>query len=99
VDDPGGPVYFQFNNAAGALTFSAPAGVVGRQRCYRNATGKSGAITVQMAIGNSVDLDGADGTSGGYLISGGALGDSLCIISDAANHWYAVVNKGIWTNI
>lgn len=98
VADPGGPSYYQFNNAVGALTFNAPAGVAGLQRCYRNATGKSGAITLQMAAANTVDLNGADGSAAGTLVSGGALGDAVCLVSDAANHWYAYVGKGTWTN-
>lgn len=97
VADPGGTSVVQFNNAAGALTFNAPAGVAGYQRCYRNATGKSGAITVQMAASNTVDLDGVNGSAAGTLVSGGALGDAVCIVSDATNHWYAYVQKGTWT--
>jgi hypothetical protein len=98
VSDPGGVADIQYNNAAGALTFNAPAGVNGYQRCYRNATGKSGVITVQMAASNTVDLTGANGTSAGTLVSGGALADAVCIVSDATNHWYAYVSSGSWTN-
>ncbi len=98
VADPGNSSDYQFNNASGALTFNAPAGIAGLQRCYRNATGKSGAITIQMATSNTVDLAGANGSSAGTLVSGGALGDAVCIVSDAANHWYAFVQTGTWTN-
>jgi len=99
VADPGGSSAFQFNNASGALTFSLPAGVVGLQRCYRNATGKSGVITIAVTTSNTIDLNGANGTtSTGTLVSGGALGDAVCLNSDATNHWYAWVNKGTWTN-
>ena len=98
VADPGGVNYYQINNAAGALTFNAPAGVAGYQRCYRNATGKSGAITIQMAASNTVDVGGTNGSSAGTLVSGGAAGDSLCIVGDVANHWYAYKQSGAWTN-
>lgn len=98
VTDPGGAAAVQFNNAAGALTFNAPAGVAGVQRCYRNAATRTGVITIQMATSNTVDVDGANGTSAGTLVSGGALGDAVCIVSDAVNHWYGYVQKGTWTN-
>ena len=98
VADPGGIRYQQYNNASGALTFNAPAAVVGMLRCYRNATGKSGAITIQMATGNKVTLAGTDGSSAGTLVSSGALDDAVCLTSDATNHWYAWVAAGTWTN-
>jgi len=98
VADPGNSADYQFNNASGALTFNAPDGVAGFQRCYRNATGKSGAITIQMAASNTVDLNGVNGTTAGYLLSTGALGDSMCIVSDAAHHWYAYQEHGTWSN-
>jgi hypothetical protein len=98
VTDPGNSMDYQFNNASGALTFNVPVGVAGLQRCYRNATGKSGAITLQMATSNTVDVAGANGSSAGTLVSGGALGDSVCLVSDAANHWYAYKQLGTWTN-
>lgn len=98
VADTGVPYSFQFNNASGALTFNAPSGVAGYQRCYKNATGKSGAITVQMATSNTVDVGGTNGSSAGTLVSSGAAGDALCMVSDATNHWYAYISSGSWTN-
>jgi hypothetical protein len=99
VTDPGGVADYQFNNASGALTFNLPAGVAGQQRCYRNATGKSGAITIAVTTSNAIDLNGANGTTTtGTLVSGGALGDAVCLVSDATNHWYAYIQKGTWTN-
>jgi len=98
VSDPGGTNVFLFNNAAGAITFNAPAGVAGYQRCYRNATTRTGAITIQMAASNTVDVNGVNGSSAGTLVSTGASGDSVCIVSDAANHWYAYIQMGSWTN-
>lgn len=98
VSDPGDTFDYQYNNAAGALTFNAPDGVVGLERCYRNATGKSGVITVQMASLNTVDLNGANGSTAGTLVSTGALADGICINSDATHHWYAAITSGSWTN-
>jgi len=98
VADPGGPAYFQYNNAAGVLTFDAPAWAAGLQRCYRNATGKSGAITVQMATGDYADLAGANTTSAGYLLSTGVLADGICITaSDTSHYWYSYPSSGSWS--
>lgn len=98
IPDPGGLIAYLFNPAA-ALTFPLPPGLPGMQRCYRNATGGTGAITVAVAASNTIDLAGSNGTSGtGTLVSGGAGGDNVCLFSDAANHWYASVQKGTWTN-
>jgi hypothetical protein len=96
--DPGGASYYQFCNYTSGCTFTAPAGVAGLQRCYRNSTGVTAVLTVQMAASNTVDLNGGNGSSGGYLASSGALGDSVCIVSDSTNHWYAYAGGGTWTN-
>jgi hypothetical protein len=85
-------------NAPGALTFNAPDGIVGLERCYRNSTGKTGAITIQMAANNTVDVNGVNGSVAGTLVSNGALGDGVCINSDSAHHWYASITGGTWTN-
>ncbi len=99
VADPGGPSVYLYNNSSGAIIYNLPTGVSGYQRCYRNATGKTGAITIAVTTNNSIDLNGANGTtSTGTLVSAGALGDAVCLISDATNHWYAYVQKGTWTN-
>jgi len=99
VSDPGGNYYFMYNNASGALTYNLPAGTGLQQRCYRNATGKSGVITIAVTTSNAIDYNGANGTTTtGTLVSGGALGDAVCLVSDASNHWYAYVQKGTWTN-
>lgn len=100
VTDPGGASYYLFNNAAGAITFNLPAGVPGMQRCYRQSTGKSGVITIAVTTSNSIDLNGANGTtSTGTLVSGGALGDAVCLVSDITNHWMAFVSRGTWSNL
>lgn len=98
VIDPGGAIGYQFNGASGALTFNAPVAVAGMRRCYRNATGKSGAITVQLASTDKADLAGSNGSTGGTIVSGGALADEICLTSDVANHWYARGSSGTWTS-
>lgn len=96
VTDPGGVNVNLFNNSVGAITFNAPAGVAGLERCYQNATGKSGQITVQMPASNTVDLLGINTAVAGSIVSTGALGDDICMVSDTTNHWYVFSKIGTW---
>jgi len=99
VTDPGGNAYFLYNNSMGAITFNLPAGMPGLQRCYRNSTGNSGAITIAVAANNTIDFNGVNGTTGtGTLVSSGVLGDYMCLVSDATNHWSAWGEQGSWVN-
>ena len=97
VTDPGGWNLYQYNNSSGALTFNMPTGVAGLQRHYRNDTGKTGAITLQLGGSDVADLNGTATTAGGALASAGAAGDDIDLISDRANHWYSNVVKGTWS--
>ena len=97
--DPGVTAAYMYNNSSGAMTFPLPAGAGNQQRCYRNATGRTGVITIAVTTSNAIDLAGANGTtSTGTLVSGGALGDQVCLVSDSTNHWYATTYRGTWTN-
>lgn len=92
---------FFFNNAAGAMTFTLPAitaATIGNQYCFRNYVGKSGAITIQLPAATSVDVDGVNGTAAGTLVSGGALGDSACVVAVAVGQYMAYIGTGVWTN-
>jgi len=92
---------FFFNNAAGAMTFNLPAittATVGNQYCFRNYTGRTGAITLQLPAATSVDVDGVNGTAAGTLVSGGALGDSACVVAVAVGQYMAYIGTGVWTN-
>jgi len=97
VGDPGGNDYYLFNNY-GALTFNAPGGsTVGMQRIYTNAAGITGAMTIQLYSGNRAALYGVNGAASGTLASGGAAGDAIGLVCDAANHWTAYPLSGTWT--
>ncbi len=92
---------FFFNNAAGAMTFNLPAittATVGNQYCFRNYTARTGAITLQLPAATSVDVDGVNGTAAGTLVSGGALGDSACVVAVAVGQYMAYIGTGVWTN-
>jgi hypothetical protein len=95
--DPGGNDAYLINNY-GAATITAPSGsIIGTQRVYVNGVGINSVLTIQMASGNTVALNGANGSSGGTLVSGGALGDAIGLICDATNHWTAFVIQGGWS--
>jgi len=92
---------FYLNNNAGAVTYNLPAitaATVGLQMCFRQAVGKSGAITLQLPASTSMDIDGANGTAAGTLVSGGALGDAACVVGQAVGQYVGYVGKGTWTN-
>jgi hypothetical protein len=92
---------FYFNNASGALTFNLPAITstdVGTQYCFRNFTGKSGAITLKAPVSTYFDVAGVNGTVAGTLVSGGALGDSACVVSISTTQYMAYTGSGSWTN-
>ena len=92
---------FYFNNASGAMTFNLPvvtSATVGAQYCFRNFTGKSGAITLQAPASTYFDVNGANGSVTGTLVSGGALGDSVCVVSISTTEYMAYPGNGTWTN-
>lgn len=92
---------FYFNNTSGALTFNLPAitsATVGVQYCFRNFTGKTGAITLKAPASTYFDVAGANGTAAGTLVSGGALGDSACVISISTTQYMAYPGNGSWVN-
>ena len=92
---------YYFNNAAGALTFTLKtlaSGDVGNTWCFRNYTGKSGAITLTAPASTSIDVLGANGSAAGTLVSAGALGDSVCVTAVTTTEYMAYVGAGTWTN-
>jgi hypothetical protein len=92
---------FFLNNSAGAMTFNLPvitASTVGNQYCFRNYTARTGAITLQLPAATSADVDGKNGTAAGTLVSGGALGDSACVVAVAVGQYMAYIGTGVWTN-
>lgn len=93
---------FWYNNAAGAIPFNLPtitSGMLGNLFfCFRNYTGKTGAITLQSPSATYIDLNGATASAAGTLVSGGALGDSVCVVPVTTTLYMAYVGVGTWTN-
>jgi hypothetical protein len=91
---------FVYNNTAGALTVNLPAlttGNLGIQLCIENDTGRTGAITLQLPAATTISVDGVAGTAGGTLVSGGSLGDRVCVVGKAAGKYMGYVGSGTWT--
>jgi hypothetical protein len=91
---------FYINNASGAITYTLPtitSANVGLQLCFRENTGKSGAITLTAPASTYIDVNGAVGSAAGNLVSAGALGDAACVVAIDATHYYAYVGNGTWT--
>jgi hypothetical protein len=82
-----------------AVTPPTPA--AGYEFCIRNANAVSTVITLA-ALGGSVQYEQTDnsayGTAGtGTLVSGGAVGDKVCIVGLDATHYLTVSFNGMWT--
>lgn len=82
-------------------TVTPPVPAAGDQFCVWNGNNVSTVITLG-AIGSSAFYQNtaqtAYGTAGtGTLVSGGAVGDKLCIVGVDATHYQTVSFKGTWT--
>jgi hypothetical protein len=92
---------FYFNNSTGAITYNLPAitaGMAGARFCFRSIAGRTGALTLQAPPSTYIDKDGTNGSAGGSIASGGALGDSGCVIAATSTQYIFFVGNGIWTN-
>jgi hypothetical protein len=84
-----GPREYWF--CTGACTVTPPVPVAGYEFCVMNKTGTSGAITMA-ALGSSAMYPKTDssafGTAGtGTMVSGGAVGDKICLIGLDSTHY------------
>jgi hypothetical protein len=88
------------NNSSGAITFNLPTPTssnIGTQFCFRQATGKTGAITIATASSSIfIDVLGVNGTVGTLVSSGG--GASACVVSISPTEFQANIVSGTWTN-
>ena len=90
--------YFE---CTGTCTITMPAPAAGKQFCIRNANNVATVITFA-AIGSSASYENtastAYGTAGtGTLISGGAVGDKMCLVGKDATHYDIWSFNGTWT--
>ena len=92
---------FYLNNGSGAITYNLPAittATVGLQMCFRNAVTKTGVITLTAPASTYIDVNGANGSAAGTLVSGGAAGDSACVVAVSTTQYMAFTGGGSWTN-
>jgi hypothetical protein len=98
IADPGVMYAYLFNAyTGGTQTYSLPTGYAGMQRLLANAPGVSAQLLVQAEPGCMMCYEGANGSLGGTLLSGGALGDAMSLVCDAPGHWYSFPAGGEWT--
>lgn len=90
---------YTFNNdGATAVTYTLPTAAAGLQYCVANYTGATGTLKVATsATGQFIDNAGANTASGGYVISGGALGDAGCFVGMSSTNWKLYIQGGTWT--
>lgn len=91
----------QFAVCTSTCTVTVPAPAPGAQYCVYNDDNVSTVITLA-AIGSSASYENqartAYGTAGtGTLISGGAVGDQVCIVYRDATHYTTLATVGTWT--
>jgi len=90
--------YFE---CTGTCTITMPVPAAGKQYCVRNANNISTVITFA-AIGSSSMYENtastAYGTAGtGTLVSGGAVGDKICLVGKDSTHYDVFSFNGTWT--
>ena len=91
---------YYWNDASGAYTFQLDAPVAGKQYCFGNYSGQTGAITVKSTTLVYIVYKGANGTvTTGTLVSGGAAGDFVCMVGVDTTHYMVTgAGFGAWTN-
>ena len=102
---PGATCTFTANSticvATTTATITVPVPAAGYQFCVLNDDNVSTVITLS-AIGSSAQYENtartAYGTAGtGTFVSGGAVGDAVCIVGRDATHYLTVSYSGSWT--
>ena len=85
-------------NIGNATTYTLPTAAAGLQFCIKNIDGRTGVLRLNTsAAGQYIDLDGTVSASGGYLTSGGAAGDGVCVVGVSNIYWVGYTQKGTWT--
>jgi hypothetical protein len=92
-----GYIFNANSTASNPTTYTLPTAAAGLQYCIRNGAGKTGALRLNTsAAGQYIDLDGTETASGGYVISAGASGDSMCVVGLDGSYWVGYTQKGTW---
>ncbi len=97
-----GYTFNQEATAATAVIYTLPTAAAGKQFCIKNSYNGSAADTGALrfstsASGQYIIYSGVLSATNGYIISGGAAGDSACVVGIDATHWEAYAQVGTWT--
>jgi len=88
---------WNLNDTTGAFNYTLPTASAGAQYCFRNATGRTGAITLTMPASTTLDIGGVAGSAAGTYVAGGALGDSACVTGLSSTKYIGQTLSGTWT--
>ena len=91
---------YYWNNTASTFNWVLDAPVSGKQYCFGNYQARSGALTITSTTGVTIYYKGIAGTvTSGTLVSGGTLGDFICMIgTDSTTYQVTGAGYGTWTN-
>jgi hypothetical protein len=91
---------YYWQNTASAFQWNLDKPTPGKQYCFGSYSGQSGVLTIKSTTGVYIVYEGANGTvSTGTLVSGGALGDFICLIGVDSMHYNAAgAGFGSWSN-
>ena len=91
---------FYWNNTASTYNWVLDAPTASKQYCFGNYAGRSGALTITTTTSVFITYKGTNGTvTTGTLVSGGALGDQICLVGVDSTHYFAPgPGQGSWTN-
>ncbi len=91
---------FYWNNSGSTFTWNLDAPTAGKQYCFGNYSGQTGALIIASANGIFIVYEGVNGAAtNGTLVSSGAKGDFICLVGVDSTHYAAAgAGYGSWTN-
>jgi hypothetical protein len=92
---------FYWNNTASAYSWDLPTPAAGLQICVGNYQARATAQSLIPGSGVTIYFEGVAGTAGSStgLVSGGALGDFICLVGTSTTTYMAIgAGFGTWVN-
>jgi hypothetical protein len=95
-----GSAGFYWNNTGSAFNWVLNTPTVGTQYCFGNYVGQTGILTITSTTSVYIVYKGVNGTmTTGTLVSGGAIGDQVCMVGIDSTHYMVIgAGQGSWTN-
>ncbi len=87
-----------FVNSTANSIITLPTAEAGRQYCISYVGSGTGITTEVLTSGSGqfIWIQGTNSATGGYIISGGAVGDSVCMVGQSGTQWRAFAQSGTW---